>query len=592
MNKMFIILIILLLVGLNLNIFAAGEKEINSKIEEVVIYDNLAAITRSGSIVLKNGLNILIFKKLPIEIKDNTVRLKMDSDVKILEFKVKKQYLLESRQQIVRDLEKRIEGAQNKDRELADKLAIIKKSLEILASLDKVTDSKLDSNIKYGKINTQEWDSVLKFTEKNRLNKMKQIREIEAERKEISKKIAKLEKEIADIIGIQYIQMRNRINAQISANVMMETPQQSIYTPDFTKRDDIFKKHIKGDKEKWITITLEAPSAGKYNYKLEYNIPGAFWNPVYDIRAFPNDEKIEFTYFAMVNQKTGEDWTNVAMQLSTARPYQAVSPPTASPWRIRVYDPYTKGEKMYDNMMISGLEKKARSLEREKPKVARVKKEPVYEKKTTSIVFPIKIKKNIPSRDEKEKVTIDNFTVKGKDLKFEYFTIPANTEKVFLYTTLTNRQNYPMLKGSANVFVDTDFIGTASINDIQHNEVVKLFFGSDDTITVKKRIINEFREDKGKDIKISYHYRIELNNLKDKKINLLVKDPLPVSNDKNIKIKIESIIPLPISTKEEMDTYEYKNGIRKYRFKLNPKEKKEINIRFSIQHNKYSNLNF
>lgn len=54
---------------------------------------------------------------------------------------------------------------------------------------------------------------------------------------------------------------------------------------------------------------------------LSYQVDEAQWTPFYDVRVKTSDSnKFEINYFATVVQQTGEDWDDVELFLSTAKP--------------------------------------------------------------------------------------------------------------------------------------------------------------------------------------------------------------------------------------------------------------------------------
>eukprot|EP00466_Bigelowiella_natans_P004787 jgi/Bigna1/135013/aug1.27_g9721 len=66
--------------------------------------------------------------------------------------------------------------------------------------------------------------------------------------------------------------------------------------------------------------------------RVRYTVQGATWTPSYDLRVNEDSDEnnraeATLTYFGMVSQRTGEDWKNVHLQLSTATPSQAGLPP-------------------------------------------------------------------------------------------------------------------------------------------------------------------------------------------------------------------------------------------------------------------------
>ncbi len=67
-------------------------------------------------------------------------------------------------------------------------------------------------------------------------------------------------------------------------------------------------------------VAVEAAAAGTATLRLSYQVPGASWRPIYDARLDAETRKVSLTQLGEVRQRTGEDWTGVALTLSTARP--------------------------------------------------------------------------------------------------------------------------------------------------------------------------------------------------------------------------------------------------------------------------------
>jgi hypothetical protein len=90
-----------------------------------------------------------------------------------------------------------------------------------------------------------------------------------------------------------------------------------------------------------ITIVVMASGDGEAELSLTYMVSNARWSPQYDVRAaIAKDAKSQSTvglhYRASISQRTGEDWTNVELTLSTASPQQGTVIPKLRPQWISV----------------------------------------------------------------------------------------------------------------------------------------------------------------------------------------------------------------------------------------------------------------
>ncbi|GMS87374.1 hypothetical protein PENTCL1PPCAC_9549, partial [Pristionchus entomophagus] len=77
-----------------------------------------------------------------------------------------------------------------------------------------------------------------------------------------------------------------------------------------------------GDFIKVISILLQSTDGGKVDLELTYQVWGATWHPLYDVRVDTKEATtgMQLSYYGNVSQSTGEDWEGAHLTLSTARP--------------------------------------------------------------------------------------------------------------------------------------------------------------------------------------------------------------------------------------------------------------------------------
>jgi uncharacterized protein (TIGR02231 family) len=96
-------------------------------------------------------------------------------------------------------------------------------------------------------------------------------------------------------------------------------------------------------RERYAAIVgLEVLSRGEFTLELEYTTRGgARWQPLYDLRLLEEEDNpiVELMYLGQVQQSTGEDWLDVDLVLSTARPAVSAQLPELDPWYINLYQP-------------------------------------------------------------------------------------------------------------------------------------------------------------------------------------------------------------------------------------------------------------
>src|SRR6266511_740765 len=81
-----------------------------------------------------------------------------------------------------------------------------------------------------------------------------------------------------------------------------------------------------------VSLDVSAEAEAEVELELTYVVDGAGWQPTYDIRL--DSDRLALTWYALVSQRTGEDWPECELLLSTARPSGAVTVPELGPWYL------------------------------------------------------------------------------------------------------------------------------------------------------------------------------------------------------------------------------------------------------------------
>jgi len=203
---------------------------------------------------------------------------------------------------------------------------------------------------------------------------------------------------------------------------------------------------------------------------------------------------------------------------------------------------------------------------------------PIYsdvKAKEISTTFEINTKNTIPSDNSSHKVTI---AINNLPIDFSYTSIPKVLEKVYVKGKSVNKNDYPLLEGEINIFVDNEFVNRTFLSTIVPTDTLELALGIDESIKCEKILKNKFVETKGLfsgSRMVTYDYDIKIVNNRKTAEEISVFDQLPIS--RNEKIKTELLIP--------KDLEEKLNDKKELRWdlKLNPGETKIIPLKFSIE---------
>lgn len=331
-----------------------------------------------------------------------------------------------------------------------------------------------------------------------------------------------------------------------------------------------------------IEVVVEADEAIRTSVAIDYVVYEAWWSAAYDVRT--QDGEIELTYYGTVTQGTGEDWKDVRLTLSTARPSESAQIPRLTPVQLTGY----KREKRPVEIVSYGTAKDKSDdrggapeggggfggiQEQEKADTGRA----ALGDSGEAITFVIDGTETIPADRRPHKVEVTRGRVPGK-IGFE--TIPKVAPWVYQKAEATNDTGFPILAGPVNVFRGATYVGSGHLEHVANGERFSVSLGSDERVKVK-RIIDERSSSKPKILgtrrTISYAYRIELSNYSGEPRTVTLIENIPVSEREELEVTLHE------STKP---TSQDDEGFIKWKVELDPRETKVIPFGYQVSYPK------
>ena len=341
-----------------------------------------------------------------------------------------------------------------------------------------------------------------------------------------------------------------------------------------------------------VTVHLAAPAATSGTFRLKYRIAGAGWQPVYDARLTSPSKgtaaKIELVRRAAVMQSTTEDWKNVALTLSTARPIGATAAPDILPQQIDGYDGGRSAN--YGRRGDAALEAPAPASQAvgELSDDGALDKANEAKKKVEQLQAVVEVAGfqalyAIPGR-----VSVDNtgtaknvrIATTGIEAKLSARAVPKLDPNAYLTAAFVLAGDTPVLPGTAMLYRDGVFMGQGYLPMLSPGEEAKLGFGADDLIKVKRVEVKRQRGEEGiitTSNVDSRAYDITIKNLHDFAIPVTILDQMPYSAIEDIVIET-----LPGMTTPTVKDFEKKRGVLAWSFDLEPKAEKVLKHGFKI----------
>lgn len=536
-------IVLSLVLSLTACIFAS-EIIADSRITEVTVYSDSALISRIASLKLNPGEYKVIFPSIIPEIDENSLRVSGDgnAEFKLFGAQVKKEFLEELPQEKVKQLQDEIQKLEDEKRKLEDNKMVLSEEKQFLDSIRLFSQEQIPKDLVTKMPAPKDLDDMLKFLDAKLKENYSGMMDTELKIRDLSKKIDRLNAELSQISG----------------------PVKKL------KRS--------------IVVDLEVLKPGNLDLNVSYLVRGASWQPIYDARASFEKSEVELVSYGIVRQTTGEEWPDVEICLSTAKPAIGGRMPYVNPWFLRPYQPpsvYHEKRPLAKMMKATDQYEAFGELAPGKgapPEVEYAK----AEEKGIAVVYKLARKATVKSDGSEHKLPISTQILSAK---FEYSTYPRAVLNAYLGSRVINAPNLQLLAGRVNIFLEGDFVGTSSIDNIGPGEEFDLYLGLDENVKVKREQVEKKVDETlvagipSLTKRTTFKYKLTVENYKSKKINVKLFEAMPVSEDDRIKVKIEKVSLEP----KEKD-WKDRKGVWLWELELEPKAKKEIFYNLIIEH--------
>jgi uncharacterized protein (TIGR02231 family) len=534
---------------------------VESRITAVTVYTEGAIVTRTAHIDLPAGQTELAFESLPAALVDESLQVSGHgtAGVTILDVNARTTFVAAPSDPRVKAIEDTITALQKKVRTLDDRKAVLDQQRALLGKIENAVAAPPAKDATASRPGFDEWQKLLAFADDNR-------GKFAAEQQSLD-------------------EQREALQNQITAAT--------------AQLDDLRGKAATGRSNKTVTVHVAAASAGSLDLTLAYAVPGASWTPTYDARLHSDEHMVELTYFGLVRQNTGEDWKDIALTLSTARPSLGGDAPELVPWIVDVAQPVSREE---SNIQLSefsvsaapahgyqAFNQAAPTLGGELDQAKADKSVDVatatVDNAVTSASFKIPVAATVLSDNTSQKVGIASATL---DAKLQYQSTPRALEAAFLSAYVANTTDYPLLAGSVNAFLDESFVATSGLKTVMPGEKFELALGADEGIAIKRKVVNRFTEDTGlisKGKRVTYEFLVTIANHKKTVQHIVFKDLVPVSRNEKIVVKLLTPDEEDLGTADKPKEASLEaDGKLVWRLDLKPGEKRELPLKFSIEY--------
>jgi uncharacterized protein (TIGR02231 family) len=511
-----------------------GIKRVPSQLKSVTVYRSAAELTHTASAYLQSGNNELVIEGISNKIDLSSLQVGADGNLTIMSIEYATDYLKPATKSA---LIVRLEDS-------------IKQITEALTGIQVVlkTDYELLELLKGGKeIRTAQAGlsvtDLMKLMEYYRTKSLQLQNEI-AEYKEKERKL-------------------NEILSRLKSQVH-EEEQKNTRT---------------GGR---LELQLNSSAAGNYHFTLSYITATAYWNPYYDLRVQNITKPLQLTYKARIVQYSGIDWKQVKLTLSTSQPNQRGNAPVLGSWFLAFTDPVRLMQNYQHQNRLQSMAPAA--LSKESAVIGDGSKDVrtgigdyvnVVDNEL-SVSFDIDLPYDIPNNGKEQTVSLKDFDVPAF---YTYYAAPKADRDAYLLAEVSEWEKLNLLPGEANIIFEGTYVGKSFIDPNSTSDTLNLTLGRDKRVVVKKEKLEDFSSVKflGNVKKQVFTYEITVKNNKKERLQMLLKDQVPLSTNKEIEIEVLEISSASVNAD---------NGVLTWKLDLAAGETKRFRISYSVKYPK------
>jgi uncharacterized protein (TIGR02231 family) len=330
-----------------------------------------------------------------------------------------------------------------------------------------------------------------------------------------------------------------------------------------------------------VRIDLAANVPTRATLKVTYAVRHARWVPLYDARldtgAKDRKPALELVRRAEIVQTTGEDWSNVALAVSTVRTARGGNAPDLSSLIVQ----YPPAPPAPMGAVMDSTRQRALAAA---PAASEAMEKRAEERQAAVEVSAFQTAFRVPGR-------VSVGTNEGASLRISTATIapdlavrsaPVVDPTAFLEASFTQSEDAPLLPGKVSIYRDGMFVGAARMAAAGKEEQVRLGFGADDKVKIERSVVKRNEGSAGLIVTTAKTderaFKTSVRNGHDFPVKIAITDQLPVSENEDIQVEM-----LPSTTPPTATNVRDKRGVLEWAFEVKPGEARDINFAWRMR---------
>jgi uncharacterized protein (TIGR02231 family) len=524
---------------------AAAELEVGSTVDSVTVYPDGAAVTRVIHVDVPAGDSVLFARDFPPTLDPATLRVEGAGGAHLLIGAIDARPPRPEPPRVIPELDAKIEALQDERKVLDDKIAAAEARKKFALRFADTSPTELGEKGEARPL--ADWRAAFAAVAEEVATADEAIRAARLRQRDIDRE-------------------RMRLDAQRTAN-----PPRKM--------------------EVRIDLAADAPTAA--TFRVTYTVGGARWRPLYDARldsgARDRTASLELVRRAEILQASGEDWSGVALSVSTVRTARGGNVPELQPLIVGYAVPMpaspavgpaaARGHaKRTPSGTLSFEDGGSPTPQQASGGLVAQERNAEFEAGGFQVLFRVPGRVSVATNEGAK-----SFRIAGKTIAPDLLVraTPVLDTAAYLEADFKQADEAPLLPGLISLYRDGVFVGRSEMALTPKDEIVRLGFGVDDQVKVARVTL---RRQEGSTGLISTaktderEFKITVRNGHATAIRVAIEDQLPVSELDDVKVEM-----LPSTTPPTERDARNRRGVLGWTFTAAPGESRDITVGWSVR---------
>lgn len=507
----------------------AADLDATSAVDAVTVYPDGASVTRVITLDLPSGDTTLVARDFPLTLDPSSLRVEGEAAAKLTIGAIDTRPPRPVPPVNVSEIDKRIEALKDESANLGGAIAAATARRKFAERFAEASPAGIGEKGEARPI--AEWRAAFAAVSEEVASADTAIRDAERKQREIDREIARLESDRA----------------------------------------------AKPPSKLEVRIDLAIAAATRTTLRVTYAVRNARWTPLYDARldtgAKDRKAALELVRRAEITQTTGEDWSNVALGVSTVRTARGGNAPDLNSLIVQYPQvPRPLAEGAVSDFARPRSMPAPMALAPEQAAKRADEQEATVEVGGFQTTFKIPGRVSVGASEGAKSLRISTATI-APDLVIR--SAPVLDPTAFLEASFKQSEDAPLLPGRVAIYRDGMFVGRGKMAAASKDETIRLGFGADDKVKIERAVIKRNEGSAGLIVTTSKtderSFKTSVRNGHDFPIRIAIEDQLPVSENEDIQVEM-----LPSATPPTATNVRDRRGVLEWAFEAKPGEVRDI----------------